>query len=118
MTDLIQKVSNAINLVTRLRTISEKTRDSEFKGLVANVLLELAEIQLKLDEILNENITLKGQLDAKSNPQGERCPRCQELGWKVTSSRPQKSLGQSPRILQTYSCPKCGLKEEVVVAPK
>lgn len=111
MSDLIQMLSHAITLVTRLRTISEKTRDAEFKGTVADLLLELAEVQLKLEGLINENVALKGKLLAQTNPQGERCPRCQELGWKLSSSKPHKS----GRIAQTYVCPKCGLKEETLV---
>ena len=102
-------------LATRLRVMSEMGTDAKFKQLVADLLLELAEVQLKLDELMNENAALKGQLQSHSNPQGERCPRCFEFGWRVTNSRPH---GQMGGMVQTYGCPKCGLKEEVVVKGK
>ena len=114
MSDLLP-ISRAVTLATRLRVISERGRDAEFKGIVADLLLELAEVQMKLDELLNENAALKGQLQSQSNPKGERCPRCFELGWRVTSSRPQGQLGA---MAQTYTCAKCGLKEEVFVKGK
>jgi len=114
MSDLLP-ISRAVTLATRLRVISERGRDAEFKGIVADLLLELAEVQMKLDELLNENAALKGQLQSQSNPKGERCPRCFELGWRVTSSRAQGQLGA---MAQTYTCAKCGLKEEVFVKAK
>ena len=110
--DLLPAISRAVTLATRLRVISDRGKDAEFRGIVADLLLELAEVQLKLDELLNENAALKGQVQAKSNPRGERCPRCFEFGWRVTSSRPHGQLGA---MVQTYTCAKCGLKEEVVV---
>ena len=115
MSDLLPGISRAIALATRLRVISELGRDAEFKQLVADLLLELAEVQLKLDELMNENASLKGQMQAQSNPKGERCPRCFEFGWRVTGSRPQGQLGG---MVQTYICAKCGLKEEVTVKGK
>jgi predicted RNA-binding Zn-ribbon protein involved in translation (DUF1610 family) len=92
--------------------MSELGRDTEFKQLVADLMLELAEVQLKLDELMNENAALKGQLQSRSNPSGERCPRCFEFGWRVINSR---AHGHAGGMVQTYGCAKCGLKEETVV---
>jgi hypothetical protein len=114
MSDLNQAIEHAIGLATRLRTMSEKMRDPQFKGITDNLLLELAELQLKLESFSTEHATLKAQLNTAANPQGERCPRCFESGWKVTSTRPDKN----GRIIQTYSCPKCKLKEDVLVAAR
>ena len=113
--DLLPAISRAVTLATRLRVISDRTRDAEFKGIVADLLLELAEAQMKLDELLNENAALKGQMLSSSNPKGDRCPRCFEFGWRVTASRAHGQLGG---MVQTYTCPKSGLKEEVVVKGK
>jgi predicted RNA-binding Zn-ribbon protein involved in translation (DUF1610 family) len=113
MTDLLPAISRAINLATRLRALSDKkVKDAEFKGILDDILLELAEVQLKVEEVMNENVILKGQVQ---NPKGELCPRCGELGWRVTGSRPH---GQHGSIARTYSCPKCGLKEEVIAPAK
>jgi hypothetical protein len=105
-------ISRAVALATRLRIMSDRGRDAEFKQLVADLLLELAEVQLKLDELMNENATLKGQLQSRSNPSGERCPRCFEIGWRVINSR---AHGHAGGMVHTYECPKCRLKEETVV---
>jgi hypothetical protein len=115
MSDLLPGISRAVALATRLRVISERGRDAEFKQLVADLLLELAEMQLKLDELLTENAALKGQLQSHANPKGERCPRCFEFGWRMTSSRPHGQLGG---MVQTYTCAKCSLKEEAIVKGK
>ncbi len=115
MSDLLPGISRALALATRLRVKSELGRDPEFKQIVGDLLLELAEVQLKLDELMSENAALKGQLQTHSNPRGERCPRCFEFGWHVTSSHPH---GQSGGMLQIYACGKCGLKEEVIVKGK
>jgi len=53
MSDLLPALSRALALATRLRVMSELGRDAEFKQLVADLLLELAEVQLKLDELMN-----------------------------------------------------------------
>ena len=115
MPTVSQNADRVTDFCTRLRVISERVRDAEFKGIVADLLLELAEAQMKLDELLNENAALKGQMQSSSNPKGDRCPRCFEFGWRVTTSRAHGQLGG---MVQTYTCPKCGLKEEVVVKGK
>jgi hypothetical protein len=113
--DLLPAISRAVSLATRLRVIADRGRDAEFKGIVADLLLELAEVQLKIDELLSDNAGLRGQVQSTANPKGERCPRCFEFGWRVASSRPHGQLGA---MVQTYACAKCGLKEEVVVKGK
>lgn len=112
MDELSKAIAQALALAARLRAISEKTKDAEFKGTVANLLLELADVQIKVDALMGEHVALKAQLLAQAPAKVELCPRCGELGWKVISTKPHKS----GRIAQTYACPKCKLKEEVLVA--
>ena len=59
---------------------------------------------------MTEHATVKAQARAAANPEGERCPRCHEAGWKVTSTRQDKN----GRTVQTYSCRSCKLKEDVL----
>lgn len=110
MSELNQAIAQAIVLATRLRTHSEKLKDTHIKGMADELLLELAELQLKFEAFAAEHATLKTQLRSAANPEGERCPRCQELGWKVTNTRQDKT----GRTVQTYFCKKCKLKEDVV----
>lgn len=113
MSDLTTSISQAMALATRLRSMSERLKEGEFKRLCDAILLELAEVQLKLDVLLQENASLTEQ--AKASPEGVCCPRCGQLGWKVTSTKPHKSPGV---IAHTYACKSCGLKEEVLVKAK
>jgi ssDNA-binding Zn-finger/Zn-ribbon topoisomerase 1 len=115
MSDLLSSISQAMALATRLRSKSEKLKETEFKQLADALLLELAEMQLKLDDLMSDNVAMKGQLQAQANPQGECCPRCGELGWRVSSTKPHKTPGV---MVQTYTCPKCRLKEETLIEPK
>jgi len=110
MSELTQAIAQMIVLATRLRTHSEKLRDTQIKGMADDLLLQLAELQLKTEVFATEHSALKAQVQSVSNPEGERCPRCHELGWKVTSTRQDKA----GRAVQTYSCKSCKLKEEVV----
>jgi hypothetical protein len=115
MTDLITSLSQALTLATHLRSMSEKIKEGEFKRILDALLLELAEVQLKVEELISENVALRGEVQAQANPQGQLCPRCGELGWKISGSRPYKTPGVT---VQTYTCPKCKLKEEVLIKPK
>jgi hypothetical protein len=108
MSELTQAIAQIIVLATRLRTHSEKLRDSHIKGMADELLLQLAELQIKAEGFATEHAALKTQAQTATNPEGERCPRCHELGWKVTNTRQDKS----GRTVHTYFCRFCKLKEE------
>ena len=110
MSELNNAIAQMIVLATRLRTHSEKLRDTQIKAMADDLLLQLAELQLNFEAFATEHATLKAQLQSSSNPEGERCPRCHELGWKVTNTRQDKA----GRTVQTYFCKSCKLKEEAV----
>jgi predicted RNA-binding Zn-ribbon protein involved in translation (DUF1610 family) len=115
MTDLITSLSQALGIATRLRSMSQAMKEGEFKRLLDALLLELAEAQIKSEELVSENAAQKVQLQAHVKPQPELCPRCGELGWRLSGSRPHQTPGV---VVQTYTCPKCKLKEETLVRPK
>jgi hypothetical protein len=115
MTDLMTSLTQALTLATHLRSMSEKIKEGDFKRILDALLLELAEVQLKLEELISENVALKSQVQAHAHPEGQLCPRCGELGWSLSGSRPHKTPGVT---VQTYTCPKCKLKEEVLIKPK
>jgi hypothetical protein len=110
MSELSQAVAQMLVLATRLRTHSEKLRDTQIKGMADELLLQLAELQIKLEAFTAEHAVLRAQLAAP--PEGERCPRCHELGWKIASTRQDKT----GRTVQTYACKSCKLKEEVIAS--
>jgi hypothetical protein len=109
MSELTQAIAQMIVLATRLRTHSEKLRDTHIKGMADDLLLQLAELQMTAESFATEHAALKAQVQAVANPEGERCPRCHEIGWKVTNTRQDRS----GRTVQTYACRSCKLKEEV-----
>lgn len=110
MSELTQAIAQMIVLATRLRTHSERLRDTQIKGMADDLLLQLVELQLKAESYATEHSALKAQVQSVANPAGERCPRCHELGWKVTSTRQDKA----GRTVQTYLCKSCKLREEIV----
>ena len=110
MSELSQAVAQMLVLATRLRTHSEKLRDTQIKGMADELLLQLAELQIKLEAAALEHAALKAQLAAP--PEGERCPRCHELGWKIAGTRQDKA----GRTVQTYVCRSCKLREEVIAS--
>ena len=112
MSELSQAVAQMLVLATRLRTHSEKLRDTHIKGMADELLLQLAELQMKLEAFTAEHVALKAQLQGAAHPEGERCPRCHELGWKIANTRQDKA----GRTVQTYVCRSCKLKEEVIAS--
>jgi hypothetical protein len=110
MSELTQAIAQIIVLATRLRTHSEKLRDTHIKGMADDLLLQLAELQLKAEVFATEHAALKAQTQTAASPAGERCPRCHELGWKLTNTRQDRS----GRTVHTYFCRSCKLKEDVL----
>ena len=108
MSELTQAIAQVLVLATRLRTHSEKLRDMHIKGMADDLLLQLAELQLKAEAFATEHAALKAQLQTTAGAGGERCPRCHELGWKVTNTRQDRT----GRTVHTYMCRSCKLKEE------
>jgi len=67
MADISSTVTTAVTIVTRLREIGESFENGEFKSLVADLGLELDDVQLKIAEILLENKAMKEKLDTLTN---------------------------------------------------
>jgi predicted RNA-binding Zn-ribbon protein involved in translation (DUF1610 family) len=110
MSELNDAIAQMLVLATRLRTHTEKLKDSHIKSMADELLVQLAELQINFEAFTTEHAALKAQLQSAANPGGELCPRCGELGWKVASTRQDKA----GRTVQTYLCKSCKLKEEVV----
>ncbi|MCV3263343.1 hypothetical protein OGZ01_11815 [Vibrio harveyi] len=51
MADLLSSVSTAISLATRLREIGKNIEDAEFKNILADLSLELADSKLKMADL-------------------------------------------------------------------
>ena len=62
MGDIITALSTAITLTKRLKEIGDNIKGAEFKNLLADLSLELADAKLKLVEIMEENAELKKEI--------------------------------------------------------
>jgi len=114
----ISAITNAISLLTRLKTISENIRDAEFKNLLADLSLELAEVKLKMAGLMNENLELQNKIKELESVEGDTCPKCHKRGWHLENSRSHPQFGQMGVLLRTYKCSFCGLTEEELITPK
>lgn len=117
MADLLTSIGVAITLAQRLREISNNIKDAEFKNLLADLSLELADVKLKLAGVLEENINLKQQIQKLKNVDGEPCPRCHKRGWEIIDSKPDPLMGEVGVLRRTYKCSICGFSEAHTVTP-
>lgn len=114
----IAAITNAISLLTRLKQISGNIRDAEFKNLLADLSLELAEVKLKMAGLINENLELQNKVKELESIEGDPCPRCRKRGWQIESSEPDAVYGLIGGIRRTYRCSFCGFSEEELIKPK
>lgn len=70
MNDVLSSVGHAINLAKRLREISKNIEDAEFKNILADLNLELADTKLALASVMEENAQLKLELTQFKHSQG------------------------------------------------
>ena len=115
MGDLISSVSTAITIAKRLKEINDHIKDAEFKNLLADLSVELADVKLKLAEVIEENLTLKGKIRELQNTEGEPCPKCRKSGWQLESSEPDPVFGELGGIQRVYKCSVCGFSEKKIV---
>jgi hypothetical protein len=118
VSDLITSISTAITLAKRLKAISENIKDAEFKNLLADLSLELADMKLRLAAVVEENIKLKEKVRQLESVEGEPCPKCRKRGWQLESSKPDHLFGDLGGIRRTYKCSFCGFSEEKLETPK
>ncbi|NCC52911.1 MAG: hypothetical protein EOM20_17105 [Spartobacteria bacterium] len=114
MQDVIDAVSNAISLTKRLRNISENIKEAEFRNIVADLSVELAEAKMKLADLISENADLRKQLSEIETAPGIACPSCRKYTYIVVKSEPDKTFGDLGGLRRTYQCSACGLKEEKI----
>ena len=117
MVDLINSVSHAITLALRLREISENIKEAEFKSVLADLTLELADVKMKLAGVLEENASLKERIHELEGTEGEPCPKCHQRGWHIESSRADPTFGGLGVMRRVYKCSLCGFTEEKSVTP-
>lgn len=70
MSDVFSSIGQAISLAKRLREISKNIEDAEFKNLLADLNLELADTKLALADVMEQNYQLKTKINELKNSQG------------------------------------------------
>jgi predicted RNA-binding Zn-ribbon protein involved in translation (DUF1610 family) len=115
MADVLASITAAIATVRKLKEVSDKIRDAEIKGLVADIQIELAEVKSRLADVLNENTQLKSQLLAVDKPQFPPCPSCGSRTWRVEKSVRDPTFGDLGGIRQTFKCSSCNFTEQKLV---
>ncbi|CAH7265607.1 hypothetical protein [Vibrio sp. 99K-1] len=70
MSDVLGSIGQAISLAKRLRDISKNIEDAEFKNLLADLNLELADTKLALADVIEQNSQLKLEINELKNSQG------------------------------------------------
>ncbi|MCA9499131.1 MAG: hypothetical protein MRJ67_09320 [Nitrospirales bacterium] len=123
MNEIINSITTAITLAKRLKEISNNIQDAEFKNLLADLSLELADTKLRLSEIVVENSDLKEEISRLKHSQGLKsdlkfkdglyytedgdgpfCPGCYDSKGEII--RTPEQMGHS-RNFGTFKCPKC-----------
>ena len=117
MADLLSSVSTAISLATRLREIGKNIEDAEFKNILADLSLELADSKLKMADLISENAALKEKLAALTSATGELCPKCNNRTFELISTKPHKTMGRLGAMERFYTCSSCSFSEPKLVTP-
>ena len=115
MADLIRPLSAAIALLARLRQISGKIKDAEFSNLLAELNINLSDARVENAALFEENATLKRRIRELEGLDGEKCPSCRKMGWRLVDSQPDRTFGELGGIRRTYKCSECGLSESKLV---
>ncbi|MCH8493941.1 MAG: hypothetical protein LAT53_11975 [Idiomarina sp.] len=115
MADILTTVSTAISLASRLREIGKNVEDAEFKNLLADLTIELAEAKLKIADLVSDNAALKEKLDAVTSAAGERCPSCNNRTFKIVTTRPHPAFGALGAKERDYKCSTCDFEESKLI---
>ena len=124
MGDLVTSISTAISIAKRLNEIAKNIQDAEFKNLLADLSLELADTKLKLSEVISENAELKNEVTTLKHTKGGSeklvfknqmyyttegdgpfCPGCYDTKGAKIRIPEQKGHGAH---FGKYRCPSCG----------
>lgn len=117
MADIITSLSTAITLATRLREISKNIEDAEFKNLLADLSLELADAKFTIADLMNENADLKEKINALASATGETCPKCNNRTFELISSKKHPTFGDMGAKQREYKCSSCDFSESKLVDP-
>lgn len=117
MTEYLSSVTTAITLASRLREIGKNIEDAEFKNLLADLSIELADAKLKIADLISENAKLKVELHALTSSTGEICPKCKNRTFEIISTKPHKIFGNMGAKEREYKCSVCEFTEAKFIEP-
>ena len=115
MSEIFSTIASAISTAKKLKELSDKARDAEFKNLVADLHLQLAETKTQLADLMQDNTRLKDKIRSLESVQCAPCPSCRKPGWHVEKSERDSLFGEVGGIRRTYKCSFCGFSEEKLV---
>jgi hypothetical protein len=118
MTDVMQSLGHAIDIVRRLREMNEKVKNSDFANLIADLNLEFADVKLKLAGVMEENLKLKERIRTLEALKADPCPKCRKRTYELESSQPDPTFGEMGTIRRTYKCTDCGFSERKLITPE
>lgn len=113
--DLLTTISTSIALASRLREIAKNIENAEFKNVLADLSLELADLKLHLAGVVEENVELKAKIRRLEARDAEPCPKCRKPAWELERSQPHARMGDLGVIIRYYKCSECGFAEQKTV---
>jgi len=106
--EIMNTISTALSIASRLKEIGKNINDAEFKNLLADLSLELADTKLKIVEVVEENAKLKEKILELESADGEKCPKCGNRTFEITSTEKHSTFGVLGVMERQYKCSSCG----------
>lgn len=114
--DLIGSMASVLAITTRLREISKNIENAEFKNLLADLSMELADTKLKLADLIQENLVLKEKINTLSSVSlADKCPKCRKPSYELKDSVESSVFDGMGVYDRTYVCDSCGFSETKTV---
>jgi hypothetical protein len=111
LTDVFAPLNSAIALGKEIRGIADKAKNAELHHRVSDLMLQLADAQMRLADVIAENAMLKTKLHAAEAPVLDRCPACGRNTFAVVSSKPDRDFGDMGVSNRVYKCTSCSFTE-------
>lgn len=125
MDELLTAIDTSIGIMKKLKTLNDKVKDADFRMLLADLSIELANSKSSVADLLNENRILKEKIKEmetaaskvdklifrnnayySENGEGPFCPACYDS--KNKKIRLVDNLRDFVSISGKYKCPVCG----------
>lgn len=112
MIELLPALTSAIGLANKLKEVGDILKHAELKELIGDLKLQLADLKIGMADLMEENDSLKRQLEAINKADGDPCPKCGKRSYRVESSEKDRVYGIMGGIRRTYRCSDCDFTEE------